>query len=189
MQTGPSADVHFRWNNATGASLIEVLVAVVLVVTVTAGVAQLLVWARREAWSSGSRSIAVTLAAEKLERLRGLTWELDDAGTPRSDATTDLSVEPATASGTGLQPSPADSLTTNTAGFVDYVDAEGRWRGTGARPPAGTAFVRRWSVEAFATDGGNTVVLTVLVVPVADAHMAWSTRGARLATIRTRVAR
>jgi hypothetical protein len=189
MRTRPGGIVLCRTSNDAGASLIEVLVAVVLVVTVIAGVAHLLVWGRREVWFSGSRSIAVTLAAEKLERLRALTWELDEGGTPRSDTSTDLSVEPPTASGAGLQPSPAGALTSNTPGYVDYVDGEGRWRGNGVRTPAGAAFVRRWSVEAFGGDGGNTVILTVLVLPLADAHLSWSTRGVRLATVRTRVAR
>jgi hypothetical protein len=176
--------------NTRGASLIEVLVALLLVVIVTAGVAHLLVWARRTAWSSGTRSIAVTLAIQKLELLRSLRWDHDDSGTPRSDTTTDLSLEPPAASGTGLQPSPVGTLTTNTPGFVDYVGVDGRWRGTGARPAAGAAFVRRWSVEVFAADGPDTLILTVVVLPLVDApSSSEGARGVRLSTIRTRARR
>jgi hypothetical protein len=170
---------------------VDALVATALVVTVAAGTAHLLLWGRRATWAAAGKSKAVALAAEKLERLRGLAWETDASGTPISDEVTDLSAEPPGSGGTGLRPSPAGTLRSDTPGFVDYVDADGRWRGTGTRPTAGAVYVRRWSVEAFAPDNSNTLVLTVLVLPLVDA--AGSTgnpgRGVRLTTIRTRAAR
>jgi type II secretory pathway pseudopilin PulG len=176
--------------SSSGASLIEALIAMTLVVVTTAGVAQLLVWARRSIAGTSATTMAVMLAAEKMERLRSLTWEVDAAGLPVSDETSDLSWEPARSSGSGLHSSPSGALTSNTAGFVDFIDHEGRWRGTGARPPAGSSFIRRWSIEAWALDPVNTVVLRVVVLPVAAAAEGdRGTRGVRLTSIRTRVGR
>ena len=46
-----------------------------------------------------------------------------------------------------LTPSPAGALDRNTSGYVDYLDAYGRSLGGGESPPAGTVYVRRWSIE------------------------------------------
>jgi hypothetical protein len=162
-----------------------------IVLVVAAGAAHLLLWGRRAVWSAAWKSVAVTLATQKMASLESLLWEVDPAGTSASDETTDLSTEPPQSNGTGLQSSPGGTLTSNTPGFVDYVDADGQWRGTGVQAPAGAAFVRRWSIEPFATDPTNTLVLTVVVFPLADAAVSAGLpeRGARLSTIRTRVAR
>jgi hypothetical protein len=173
--------------SARGASLIDALIALTIVITVTAGVAQLLIWSRRSSWSAGTRSMATILAAQKIEQLRSLPWYVDADRVARSDDTTDLSIEPAAPSGTGLQPSPAGTLETDTAGFVDYLAADGAWRGNGPRAPRSAAYVRRWAIEPFAADPGDSLVLTVLVVPVLDASSpARARRGVRLTTIRTR---
>lgn len=174
-----------------GTSLVEALVATVIVATITAGVAHLLLWARRATWSAGMLSIAVTLATQKLEALEALTWEVDAAGTAISDDNTDLSREPPGSSGSGLRPSPAGTLATNTSGFFDYVDVNGQWRAAAGGPLPGAAFVRRWSIAPFAADPSNTIVLTVVVLPLVDAAAAEGrpARGARLTSIRTRVLR
>jgi hypothetical protein len=57
-------------------------------------------------------------------------------------------------------------LTANTPGYVDYVDQDGQWVGTGTAPVAGAAYVRRWSVEALTSDPANAVVLQVVVTAV-----------------------
>ncbi len=172
-----------------GVSLIEAVVAAAIVVTVAAGVAQLLVWARRAAWSAGVRTTAVSIAVQKVEELRSLSWSVDAAGAPLSDATTNLANDPPSADGTGLRPSPAGVLEQNTPGFVDYLDQEGKWCGTGARPPGQAAFVRRWAIEPFSADPADTIVLHVIVLPIADANVspARSALGVRLRTVRTRV--
>jgi hypothetical protein len=74
---------------------------------------------------------------------------------------------------------------------VDFVGVDGRWRGNGPAPPAGAAYVRRWSVAAYAADPADTLVLSVAVLPLVDAVRGGgrSTRGARHATLQTRVAR
>jgi hypothetical protein len=172
-----------------GASLVEAVIAAALVTTIAAGVAHLLVWSRHEAWSAGMRSTAVFLAVQKMEQLRSLAWYADPAGAGISDETTNLAEDPPAAGGSGLQPSPGGSLVQNTAGFVDYVDLQGRWCATGARPPACAAFVRRWAVQPFDADPADTRVLTVLVVPAGEASRRASPRAVRLQTIRTRAAR
>jgi hypothetical protein len=172
-----------------GASLIEALIAMGLVCSTITGVAQLLLWSRRAVWSSGAETMAVVLAAQKLEQLRVLTWELDANGQPITDDTTDLSTAEPSGGGSGLRASPLGTLYENSTGFVDYLDSQGAWRGTGADPPAGSAFVRRWAVLPFAPDPLNTVVLHVIVLPVSDAAAADGRRSPRAAhqtTIRTR---
>ena len=104
-----------------------------------------------------------------MEQLRGLTWGLQGSGgalIPVTDTTSNLATDPVGDDGLGLQPSPSTSLDESTAGYVDYLDAAGRWVGTGTTPPAGTAFVRRWSIQPLATNPNNTLVLQVRVLPL-----------------------
>jgi hypothetical protein len=105
-----------------------------------------------------------------MEQLRSLTWgfDLQGQGLPLSDTTTNLAVYPHTAAGRGLNPSPTDSLQGNRDGYVDFLDATGAWVGTGTNPPAGTAFVRRWSIHPLPTNPNNTLVLQVLVTPMVN---------------------
>jgi hypothetical protein len=175
---------------STGSSLIEALVAAAVVVTVTAGVAHLLIWSRRAVWTAGVQSTATTIAAQKIEQLRALDWYVDVAGVAVSDSTTDLSADPPTSNGSGLQPSPGDALERNTRGFVDYVDAGGRSLGPDLPRSSRAAYVRRWSIAPLQSDMANSLVLRVLVLPLEDAHDPAGRlgRGARLQTIRTRLA-
>jgi hypothetical protein len=73
----------------------------------------------------------------------------------------------------GLQPSPGDTLTTSTPGYVDYLDAYGAWLGTGGSAPQGAVYVRRWSIEPLPTNPNNTIVFQVMVgriSPVGSLH-------------------
>jgi hypothetical protein len=173
-----------------GSSLVEALTATALVITICTGVALLIVRSAGAIWTTGARSVAVVAAQQKLEQLSALEWRTDAAGVHRSDLSTDLSVDPPDASGSGLQPSPADSLDRNTPGFADFVGHDGQWRGRGSAASPGTAFVRRWSVAAYPRDPADTIVLTVVVLPVAEASgRAAHPAVVRLQTIRTRTAR
>ena len=49
-------------------------------------------------------------------------------------------------------------------GYIDYLDRDGAWIGTGPDPPAGTAFVRRWSVSPVPAAGPDALLLQVAVV-------------------------
>ncbi len=152
----------------------------------------------------GARSTTYTaiLAQQKLEQLRGLTWGFDTLGLPMSDLSTDLTAvaqqsgcpTPAGGgSGVGLSPSPAGSLTTSYAGYVDYLDANGCVLGGSANAPNGTVYIRRWSVEPLPTNPNNTLILQVLVTrratrgAAADAgNVTRLPEEARLMTVKTR---
>ena len=148
--------------------------------------------------NSGSRAttFAAVLAEQKMEQLRGLTWGFDNLGLPLSDTTTDVSVVPErTTGGTGLSPSPAGTLGANTAGYCDFLDDRGQSLGGGAAPPAGTVYIRRWSVEPLPTNPNNTLVLQVLVTRSRDRGAANTATGvtrlpdeARLVSVKTRKA-
>jgi hypothetical protein len=105
-----------------------------------------------------------------MEQIRALTWGFDAEGNglPISDTSTNLAVYPSTATGSGLNPSASDSLEENTAGFVDFLDADGTWVGTGTTVPAAAVYIRRWSITPLPTNPNNTLVIQVLVTPVAN---------------------
>ena len=151
-----------------GFTLIEVLVALVVLSIMALGVAALFGVAIRSVHAARNQTSTSALATEKMEQIRSLTWGFDRVETslPVSDTTTDLSQTPPTDTGTGLNPSPADTLNANTPGFVDYLDGRGQWVGTGATPPANAIYIRRWSIEPLPTNPNNTLVLQVLVTTV-----------------------
>lgn len=129
------------------------------------------------------------MAAQKLEQLRALPWEIDAAGTLVSDVTTDLSVAPPSAAGSGLGSSPAGSLHTSTNGYVDYLDGFGTWRGGSVAPPAAARFVRRWAITPLPGDPDHSLILHVVVLPLADegaGDRRWSGRAVYLSTVRSR---
>jgi hypothetical protein len=113
-----------------------------------------------------------------------------------SDTSTNLAVYPPAHNGSGLNPSPADSLEQNTEGFVDFLDGNGAWVGTGSTPPASAVYIRRWSIQPLPTNPNNTLVIQVLVTPVTSEAARVSSAFTRtrmagdalLVTVRTRKA-
>ena len=174
-----------------GAALLETLIAATIVIAVSSGAGGLLIWSTRALWSSGMQALATDLARQKLEQLLALEWRIDTGGTRFSDVTTNLGIEPADASGTGLQPTPGGTLTRNVPDYADFVDGNGRPHHGGTTPPAGAAFVRRWSIASSVLDPDDTLVITVLVVPRAAATLSGGTgaSGVVLQTVRTRTVR
>jgi type II secretory pathway pseudopilin PulG len=146
-----------------GFSLVETMVAVMLLATALVSTAQLLVIATRANMGAQRLTFAATLAQEKMEQLRGLAWGFDDLGLPINDFATNLAVDPPTNDGVGLQPSPENSLSSNAVGYVDYVDRFGNTLGGGGVALPNTMYVRRWSVEPLPTNPNNTLILQVLV--------------------------
>jgi type II secretory pathway pseudopilin PulG len=154
-----------------GFSLIEMIVATGLLAGAVATLGQLFAIAVANNVSSRSGSYATVLAAQKMEQLRGLAWGFDLSGLPVADLTSDTAAAVETpAGGTGLSPSPAGTLTRNTAGYVDYVDRFGRILGGGETIPPRAVFTRRWSVEPL-PGSPDSLLLQVLVT-------TRSTRGA-----------
>jgi type II secretory pathway pseudopilin PulG len=177
-----------------GFSLAEVLVATGILATALVALSQLFAISTNVNRAARTTTVAAVLAEQKMEQLRALTWGFDMRGVPTSDTSTDVSIWPETQGGTGLAPSPAGSLGANMPGFVDYLDEYGTWLGTGASPPAGTVYIRRWSIEPLPTNPNNTLVLQALVT-------RWRNRGdaeagavrrlpeeARLVSVKTRKA-
>ena len=168
-----------------GAGLVEAIVSAAIVIVTVTGVGHLLAWSTRAAWSARAKSTAAMHAARKMEHLRALPWRVDPDGAPESDLSTSLATDPATAGGTGLQPSPANALTANVPGFVDYLDANGLVvASAGAAVPPGAGWIRRWSIAPWAADPQHTLILHVIVLPVSAAAGA---EAVRLSTVRTRV--
>ena len=138
---------------AAGFGLLEALVACGLIVVLAAGVARLTLASVAAVRASRDETLALLLAVQKIEQLRSLAWGRTPAG-----------------GGPGA--SPADSLDRNVPGYVDYLSGRGARVGGGVRPPAGTAFVRRWSVQPDPAMPGDLLVLDVVVLPLHAAARA-----------------
>ena len=164
------APARFSCSNNRGFTLVEVVIAMGLLTVVSLGVAQLFAASTRANLSARSGTSTSAMAEQKMEQIRSLTWGFDTAGQglPVSDTTTNLTVYPMTSNGTGLNPSPNDSLEQNTSGFFDFLDAAGTWVGTGTTTPPTAAYVRRWSIAPLPTNPNNTLLIQVLVTPLSN---------------------
>ena len=162
----------FRRGACAGFTLLEVLIASALLASIAIGVAHLIGIGIAAGRAAREQTFTAILATSKLEQLRSLTWsyepEFSDPPVRRSDASTDLSREPAGGGGPGLSASPPGTLRTNVPPYVDYLDGQGRWVGNGLSPPPQAAFIRRWSVKPLPGDPSRTVILSVLVTTVAQ---------------------
>jgi prepilin-type N-terminal cleavage/methylation domain-containing protein len=158
------------FNSQRGFSLVEVVISLGILTGVALGVAQLFAASTNANLVARNRTSTTAMAEQKMEQLRSLSWgfDLQGQGLPVTDTTTNLAMYPHTDNGTGLNPSPSDALLRNTAGFVDYLDANGAWVGTGDNPTAGAVYIRRWAIIPLPTNPNNTLVLQVLVTSVAD---------------------
>jgi type II secretory pathway pseudopilin PulG len=183
-------------SSASGFSLVETMIATVLLATGVLATAQMVSLAAKGNISANRASYTTTLAAEKMEQLRSLTWGFDSSNLPIQDFTSNISVDPPANNGPGLSPSPANALSSNVNGWVDYVDRNGVTLGGGPFPPAGTVYVRRWSVEPLPTNPNNTLILQVLTFALNDrsndgngAVLDRVADEARLVTVKTRKSR
>lgn len=181
-----------------GFSLVEVLVSMGILTAVSLGVAQLFAISGRANLIARGMTSTTAMAEQKMEQLRALTWGFanDGTGLPVSDTTSNLSVTPANAGGTGLNPSPTNALDQNVAGFCDFLDAGGNWVGNGTTPPATAVYIRRWSITPLPTNPNNTLILQVLVTPIVNEMSLGPSAGQRqrmpgdtwLISVRTRKA-
>jgi hypothetical protein len=154
--------------NVSGFALLEVVTASAIVATIAAGAAVVLELAIHTTQQSRARTIETMAAAEKMEHLRSLTWSHTITSGPvismsDSDVTTDISNRPETDDGPGLLASPAGTLTANVTGYVDYLDAGGRWIANGPSPPPAAIYIRRWAVRSLSSDPDNVLVFEVIV--------------------------
>ncbi|HEX5475756.1 MAG TPA: prepilin-type N-terminal cleavage/methylation domain-containing protein [Vicinamibacterales bacterium] len=155
------------WSSSQGFSLVETLVATGILLTVSLGVAQMFGVATSRNFAARQQVSTTTLATQKMEQLRGLTFAYDSSGLglPITDTTTNLTLATPDTTGIGLDPSPSNVLEENTTNYVDYLDGQGNWVGTGTTPPSGAIFTRRWAIRALPTNPNNTLILQVLVTP------------------------
>ena len=130
-----------------GFSIVEATIAVSLLAIGVAALAQLTIATGRANTASQRSAIAQQAASERMEQLRALAWTSDGGVVPVTDWSSDLATTPASTGGVGLASAPA-TLATNTPGYCDFLDADGRWLAAGTPHPAGAAWVRRWSVTA-----------------------------------------
>jgi type II secretory pathway pseudopilin PulG len=175
------APAKSRSNRSSGFSLTEVMIAMGLLTAVSLGIAQLFAVSTRANRVARDQTSTTAVAAQKMEQLRSLTWGFDTAGQglPVTDTTTNLAFYPHRANGTGLNPTPPNTLEENVPGYVDYLDGTGAWVGTGEAPPSNAVFVRRWAIVPLPTNPNNTIVLRVLVSTVSSEASRGGAEGAR----------
>jgi type II secretory pathway pseudopilin PulG len=181
----------------SGISLVEVVLAVGLVAVILIGAAAMFAQATRVTARARRDMVALMLAVQKMEQLRGLTWEVAGSGSanpgaPLSDTTTDLSGARPLLGGPGLSVAPPNVLATNTPFYVDFAGPDGAWVGTGTVPLRGAVFVRRWSVSTV-PGAPDTLRFEVVVAPAdvtgAPGAVEHADRTIRLIGARTRVVR
>lgn len=189
---GSGVAIAVVMKDARGSTLVEALVATLVLTTGLLTMAELVRVATATNTVARNGTLAGILAVQKIEQLRSLTWGFDAGGIPVSDVSTDTTVQPESPSGgTGLQSSPG-SLRQNTPGFVDHVDGGGRIVGRGTEPPASAVYTRRWSIEPMPTSAGPAVLIQVLVTSIRNrgrANQGVVTRlpgEARLVTLKLR---
>jgi len=141
-------------------------------------------------------SYATTLAEQKMEQLRGLTFGFDTIGLPLTDTSTDTAAPIETPTGgTGLSPSPAGTLLANVNGYADYVDQFGNVLGGGSGIRPRTVYIRRWSIQPLPTNPNDTIVIQVMVTRSVNRGLADQTGSvqrlaneARIMSVKTRKA-
>ena len=186
-----------KFKSEAGFSLVETIVATGLLAGAVACLGQMFAISMADNTSARSGTYAAVLAEQKMEQLRGLTWGFDNIGLPLSDVSTNLALPvQSPTGGTGLSPSPVDSLRANVDGYVDYLDQFGRIIGGGAATPTQAVYIRRWAIEPLPSNPNNTLVLQVVVTKLRSRGTADSEEGstrrlrdeARLMTVKTRKA-
>ena len=188
----PRAKWGSRASTDGGSTLVEALVATLVVTSGVVAMAELVRVATASNTLARSSTVAGILAEQKIEQLRALAWEFDLAGVPVSDLSTDTTVVPESPTGgTGLGVSPR-SLQQNTPGFVDHVDGGGAIVGRGVQAPTSAVYTRRWSIEPLSSSSGHVLLIQVLVTRSRDrgrADQGSVTRlpgEARLVTVKAR---
>jgi prepilin-type N-terminal cleavage/methylation domain-containing protein len=132
---GPRVALNGRMR---GFSLLEVLVATTIVTVGVGALAQLVALTTQTERHAKQMTTAAVLAQEKIEEL------LPDAAVSAAA-------------------SPPDALSHNVDGYADFADAVGRVLGAGPTAPAGSAYLRRWSIDHLANGSKGTWIVQVLV--------------------------
>lgn len=158
---------HVR-RTQSGFSLIEVLVATVVLTSGVVGLAHLFSLATLTNVAARSTTFTSVLAQQKLEELRSIAWDQ-------------------------LAVSPPGALVANTGGFVDHLDEHGRLVNAGVNPPPSALYTRRWSIAPVNHPSRPLLLIQVAVTHRRDGERANApdqrrlVNEARLMTLRGRV--
>ena len=174
---GPSSSARDAGRRTAGGfALLETVVAVALLMTFAAGVAPLFTTAQGALASAHAQTMTTCLAAAKLQQLQALTfgYVVDASGNlvTATDTSTDLSSEPPGLGGPGLTAGSPDTIWNSTPRYVDYLDGNGQWVGTGPGPPPTAVYVRRWAVTRLGGTSPDTVVIEVVASALKDDAVA-----------------
>jgi len=140
-----------------GATLIETVIAILILTIGVTGVMGLLAFSLTQNWNQGDRATRTTEYAEdKMEQLMALTF---------TDGASNTTVYPTQASGgTGLGGTMTGNSTVGgvTAGspvsqYVDYIDGSGNL----STSSTGATYIRQWSISTNATANLKTITVTV----------------------------
>jgi hypothetical protein len=138
-----------------GTTLIEVMIASAILVTLMAGLMSLAGLAINTTENQGHLAARTTeYAQDKMEQLLALAY---------NDSTSDTTVFPAAATGTGLNTVPGGSSNPSTpvAKYVDYLDQGGNLLvAVGTTPPANWFYQRVWAVSYYP---GSTTLKQITV--------------------------
>ncbi len=135
-----------------GFTLIEVLLAASLLLTLAGGMAGLLLLSRQLTVRAEQMSVATLAASAQLERLRAVPWRYDPDGSAPVVA--------------ALAVSPPGALDRDVDGFHERLDASGRPVTAGAGEPR---LLRRWAIEPGADAAGLLLEVCVFAWPAAPA--------------------
>jgi hypothetical protein len=124
-----------------GSSLVEALVATLILTTAVVTMARLLASATATNLAARHNTVAMILAEQKVEQLRA-----EITG------------------GTSVQASPAAALEQNTPGFVDHVGSDGTIVGSNTQPLQWAVYTRRWSIEPVSASPESSLIIQVLVI-------------------------
>ena len=150
----------------SGTTIIEVVIASAILVTLMAGLMSLGGLAISTTENQGHLAARTTeYAQDKMEQLLALTYP---------DSTSDTRAFPAVSSGgTGLTPGGSSTASSPVALYVDYLDENGNLCGstgaacvapTGTTPPAGWFYQRLWRIDDSTTDATLPVDLKRITV-------------------------
>jgi hypothetical protein len=131
-----------RLTSERGTTLIETMIALCVLLVVMGGLITISAMSSTTTENNGHLAARTTEdAQDKMEQLLVLAY---------TDANTDTSVFPANpAGGTGLSIGGSVNPAAPVAGYVDWLAADGSWRGGGTAPPADWFYERVWQVSNF----------------------------------------
>jgi hypothetical protein len=172
--------------NEQGTTIIEVLIASALLVSLMAGLMALSGLAINTTENQGHLAARATeYAQDKMEQLIALQY---------NDAVTDTRVFPAVSTGgLGLKTGGSFNVDSPVNKYVDYLDQNGNQCGstgaacaapTGNAPPTGWFYVRAWQIDDTSTDGTLPANLKRITVGAATTRgFGGSTRASSYLTV------